>query len=292
MAQAAPNYNLSDLTVVAVKTVREATELAKDGYRPAVKEALDNNSPWTKGWFSEGICQGLYYHGLKAQDGFKDLQTYLADGIDRICLVAGYVGIGLAVARTGAFSEELYAQLLPEDRSWVFDGAGCWKLMETVKPVCENVPLPEYLAGDAERENAFDAGMGRGLWFYLGEGKLDQLIAAVESFPEQRRAAIWRGVGFASTYAGGSKSALSELKEKSGDYVNHLQLGGITAVLEQGPADIEHRQTAAQAYVGKSIAEIFERVTAAGLCEAHGDALKTKPTSVAWSQAVLSAVLG
>ena len=289
-SEAKRRHNFTDLTMVAVKAVYEATDLSKQGYSDAVRRQLAEHDAWTKGWFAEGIAQGLYLHDLKNENDFEHTQKFLAEDLERICNVAAYVGMGLAIGHTDVFSESLYRKLDPSDRFWVFDGVGFYKFMVAERPDHQSVDVPHFVEAGTERENAFYAGIGRGLWFSIGETEIDRIVDAVHSFPEALQAPIWRGIGFASTYAGGKSGPLDKLKGHAGKYINHLQIGCVTAILEQGTDSVPHREVAANAYVGKGIGEIFTLVSTLTNWTHKNGLVDVKPMSRAWMEDVLAAL--
>ncbi|WP_390618494.1 DUF1702 family protein [Maricurvus nonylphenolicus] len=275
--------NLSDLTSVAIENVYTATALAKQGYSQALREQLDSHDAWTRGWFSEGIAQGLYFHDLKKDNDFEDCLKYIEDGLPQDCKGTAYAGFGLAIAHTGVFSESFYNKLNSDERFWVFDGLGFYKLMVAEKPRHESLDVPEFVDEDSERVNAFYAGVGRALWFSIGEKNIDTVVDAIQSFPEDQQGPIWRGVGFVSTYAGGNHAALAELKARSGNHIEHVKIGCIIAILGQGHAMVAHRETAAQTYLGKGIDEITEKTAS---LRDQNQSVRLKPTSAEWGAKV------
>jgi hypothetical protein len=71
----------------------------------------------------------------------------------------------------------------------------------------------------------FDSGLGRSLWWVKGADP-SRILAAINSFVEDRRAELWAGIGIAACYAGGvSGTELQSLLELSGHYRADLLSG-------------------------------------------------------------------
>jgi hypothetical protein len=64
----------------------------------------------------------------------------------------------------------------------------------------------------------FDSGLGRSMW-WVKCGDPGRIRAAIDGFPEPRRAELWAGIGIAATYAGGVGVAeLIRLRDLAGQY--------------------------------------------------------------------------
>jgi len=71
----------------------------------------------------------------------------------------------------------------------------------------------------------FDSGLGRSLWWVKGADP-SRIDAAINRFPENRRAELWAGIGIAACYAGGvGETELLALQELSGRYHADLLSG-------------------------------------------------------------------
>ncbi|MEO1232158.1 MAG: DUF1702 family protein [Myxococcota bacterium] len=67
-----------------------------------------------------------------------------------------------------------------------------------------------------------DHGLGRSAWFVF-RGDARQVMAALARFPEPRRDALWKGVGFAATYCGGADARA--LVSESGAWAESVASG-------------------------------------------------------------------
>ena len=285
--QQKPSFNLSELTTVAVNTVQEGTRIGLKGYSGAIRRQLEEHDTWTEGWFAEGVGQGLYLHDLRHENNFEHLFQFLSNFPERGFTIAAYIGVGLAIGHSGTFSSEVYEKLDEEDRSWVFDGLGFYKILYAQNPTFTNVEIPNYVDLEEERQSAFYSGVGRGLWFSVGGYEIEKLVKAAGSFPTRHQEWIWCGLGFASTYAGGTEQILLNLKEKAGVNLEFLRVGSAIAILEQGKVQVAHRESAAQVFFGKSIFEIVDIVFPMGVSRDHNTKI-TNATSKTWIEETLA----
>jgi hypothetical protein len=194
--------------------------------------------PEQRGFAYEGATMG--YTILDAMPGGgRDRTRELLVGPARPHIFLTYIGIGFAMAR---LPRPLWKNILPEltgvayhpTMSWLaVDGYGFDRAyFDTRRWVDEQAePVPYAWAGRPEYfARAFDQGVGRALWFING-GAPQAVAAAVERFPEPRRADLWSGVGLAATFAGGSdQPGLSWLRRAAGRYYDELALGVVFAV--------------------------------------------------------------
>jgi hypothetical protein len=103
----------------------------------------------------------------------------------------------------------------------------------------------------------FDQGLGRALWFASG-GLVDRIVSLIASFPEERRADLWSGVGLASAYAGGaSRSEIERLLSIARPYQLQLARGAAVAAKgrQQAGNPTAHTELACQVYGGVSSTE-------------------------------------
>jgi len=97
----------------------------------------------------------------------------------------------------------------------VVDGYGFHEGFFHWQRYIQGQPAPARLEGYARR--AFDQGFGRCLWFIDG-GDVTRIPQTISTFPAERRADLWSGVGLAVTYAGEvSQSELAGLSNSAGE---------------------------------------------------------------------------
>lgn len=95
---------------------------------------------------------------------------------------------------------------------------------------------------------AFDAGLGRCLWFVFG-GDPDAIGHCIDGFPEHRRADLWSGSGLACCYAGGvDPEAVLRLIERAARHRDALAQGACFAAKARQRAGIpaEHTRRAVE----------------------------------------------
>ena len=197
-----------------------------------------------------------------------------------------YVGAGWALARTSLRLVWRLGPLDPLLRWLMIDGfgfhAGYFHHRETV----DRHRRPRALQGS--QQNVFDQGLGRALWFVKG-ADIDPIAAAVATFPRERRADLWSGVGLAAAYAGGINLAeLSTLRERAGAFAVHLAQGAAFAAKARQRAGNEalHANEACHVLAGCS-AEAAAAITdeaLAGLPRQSKDAYET------WRQRIRAAL--
>jgi hypothetical protein len=118
--------------------------------------------------------------------------------------LAAFAAVGLGWAcEVGRLSVRAYDDVA-SDPALVRDGLGCARGL--LRPRLTLLDAGEPTIEPALRQD-FDRGVGRSLWF-VGGGDPTFIAAAIARFPSSRRAALWRGVGFAATYVGGLAPAV------------------------------------------------------------------------------------
>jgi hypothetical protein len=150
-----------------------------------------------------------------------------------------YIGVGFAMAR---LPRPLWRKVLPDltgspyhpTMSWLaVDGYGFDRAyFDTRRVVNQQKELASYPWAGAPGyfPRAVDQGIGRALWFIHG-GVAEAVAAAVDRFPERRRADLWSGVGLAAAFAGGCDPGdLSLLRKRAGSLAPELALGAVFAV--------------------------------------------------------------
>ncbi len=188
--------------------------------------ALQDREPDERGFAYEGAAMAL---GLldaltpwsssrwrRFHDEHARHQTYLM-----------HVGLGWAVARTKRVLSAPSQHLDPMNRWLVLDGRGFHDRFFARR----EARTARGLSGAELRTtgHAYDAGIGRGLWFVHG-GDVRGLRGGVESFEAQRRDELWSGIGLAAAYAGGvGESTLRELTRAAGDRRSCLAQGAAFA---------------------------------------------------------------
>ena len=136
-----------------------------------------------------------------------------------------YVGIGFARGALHLSCERELERHTNVARVWIVDGYAFCRVIFHTEHTLHAQHVPARIARNIDLSEPFDAGVGRGMWFALG-GDPERIASCIRAFPERRRTALWRGVGFGATYAGGSDlAALLRLAELA--HIDHgaLALG-------------------------------------------------------------------
>lgn len=186
---------------------------------------LDLVDPEMRGFAYEGGAMGMItadMWGLRR----NRLAQYVEGPASHHAYMA-YVGAGLAM---GIFHKDpiAYMERLDPFTGWlVLNGYGfCHGFFSTEKTVTRQV-LPKAITGPAER--AYDAGLGRALWF-VDAGQPEALSETVGRFPEGRQPALWAGIGLACVYACGiDRQQITALRSVSGEHYAYLAQGAIMA---------------------------------------------------------------
>ncbi|MEN8221469.1 MAG: DUF1702 family protein, partial [Pseudomonadota bacterium] len=134
-----------------------------------------------------------------------------------------HVGAGWAWARLHRNVKKGLAGLDPLLGWLAVDGYGFHEgYFHWQKTITQGI-VPRRLSGYARR--VFDQGLGRCLWFVKG-ADVETIAHTINSFPPERQADLWSGIGLAATYAGGAdETALTHLVKLSNDFRPQLAQG-------------------------------------------------------------------
>jgi len=111
-----------------------------------------------------------------------------------------YVGLGWAIAKSNYSFSSAVKELDPALYSRIADGCGYYDGSFRYRQTVINKTLPAYLPEAAIP--TYYQGIGRSTW-YSQKTDIAQVCAVIESFPIERHADLWRGVGIAVAYVGG-----------------------------------------------------------------------------------------
>lgn len=169
--------------------------------------------------------------GLAALDSFLPWRRRtrdLATGPGARYLFAIYLGAGMALARIHRNPERFRGRLGDPVFSWaVLDGYGFHEGFFAHRRCVAQRAVPAHLVGYARR--AFDHGLGRSIWFSTG-ADVDRVAATIATFPVQRRADLWSGVGLACGYTGGvDRPTMEALRAAAGSHRSQLAVGVVIA---------------------------------------------------------------
>lgn len=145
------------------------------------------------------------------------------------------IGLGWAFAKTG-ISPTPFLKFLQPAKSWmVFDGIGYYYGLFKGRRTVRNQLVPEDVIG--EDLHGFDQGLGRRLW-YISKGEVSVLTELIQPFHTSRQGDLWRGVGIACSYVGGSdKWRLEQLLNSSTAFKDQLCTGVTLAAISRNASN-------------------------------------------------------
>ncbi len=151
-----------------------------------------------RGFAHEGAGMGLAIVDLLAPWSASAWRRFLDSHRTHAYLIL--IGAGWAMARLfrrtlPRFARDADATLWP----LIYDGLGFHQAFFDPRRWVRERVRPRL---DGYAANAFDQGVGRGLWFIEGASP-EGIAAAIESFPRSRHGDLWSGAGLACAYAGG-----------------------------------------------------------------------------------------
>lgn len=239
------------------------------GFRAALKNShadriaakLDQLDPDFRGFAFEGA--GMAVSVLDGLLRSRRRLPALLEGYGDRWSTLIHIGVGWTYARAGRIPERPPSHLDPVLGWLVFDGAGFHEGYLQSERFVEQRERPEGLSAAALR--IFDQGVGRSLLFVRGDN-IDAVRDTIETFPEERRADLWSGVGVASTYAGGlGEERLRTLREMARPYELQLAQGSAFAAMARVRAGNVSAATveAATVLCGAPVEEVAERAEAA-----------------------------
>lgn len=166
------------------------------------------------------------------------------------------IGLGWAFAKT-EISPTPFLKTLHVMSWMVFDGMGYYFGLFKGRRTVKNQLVPEVLSG--QDIYGFDQGVGRRLW-YISKGKVNELIKLMQPFHLSRHAALWRGVGIACGYVGGSQqSNLERLLNCSTYFKDQLCTGvGLAAISRSASNSVtEDIDLACKIICGKTLKDVL-----------------------------------
>lgn len=181
-----------------------------------------------RGFAFEGVGMGLA--ALDCITPWKNRVNAFAEGPGAPYMYPFYVGVGLALARMRR-NPEHYLERLDPVLNWVIvDGYGFHEGFFSYRRVIEEQFVTKKLS--AYGRKVFDQGLGRAIWFSSG-ANVERVVRTIGTFPPERQAELWSGIGCASTYAGGAdRLAIEAIYSLATPY--RLQLARGAAIAARG----------------------------------------------------------
>lgn len=170
---------------------------------------------------AEGIGMGLALldgltPGRQGRSDLNDrLKRYLAGPGGRQTYML-HTGAGWALAFPLLSGRSLLARLDPLLGGMSFDGYGFYRAFFFRRRTVDQGRLPGWVSGAARR--AFDAGIGRRVWFL--DADTERIAGLAAAFPADRRIDLWAGLGEACALGGGrDAAAVSALHRAAGPFL-------------------------------------------------------------------------
>lgn len=247
--------------------------------------------------------QGFGFEGAVMATTILDAMTSsartrdLIEGPARPHYFLAYIGIGFALAR---LPRRLWVRALPEleldgyhpTLSWLaVDGYGFdlayfnrhrWVGTGRRPDPWPFLNTPDYF------NRAVDQGKGRAVWFIDG-ARPANVAATVASFPADRRADLWAGVGLAAAFAGPTTHLdYGSLAERAGPYADDVRLGAALAARARHEAGAvpDHTHIATQQLTGRSVTDAARLVDDCAVVHPAGQ----EPAYELWRANVRSAL--
>jgi hypothetical protein len=213
------------------------------GFHAAVEEPragrlgpiLDRIEPELRGFAFEGAGMALALLDRLTPWNRSRLRD-LIEGSGSAHVYMVIIGAGWAWARLGTRLAPRLESLDPVLRWLALDGYGFHEGYFYTRRTVEEQAHPKRVRGYAR--TAFDAGLGRSLWFVCG-GDPERVHRQVECFDADRRADLWAGIGLACSYAGGvDVGSIAAVRDLSGAHVGALAQGAAFAAKARERAGI------------------------------------------------------
>lgn len=249
-------------------TFQDARQLAEDESELArLAERLDETPAAFRAVAYEGASMTLAVHALRDAGEFSVWQAF-ADGPGKAHGAQVHVGLGWALASLGRRTFPFLDTLDPLLRWRVFDGFGYFDGLFRRPRTLKRRSAPSFLP--EQGAHVYDQGLGRYLW-YDTSGDAARMPSMIQEFDDTRRSDLWRGVGLACAYVGGSDdAALAHLWNAAPSYRAQLASGAALAARAQSHSGAPLRDTdrVCQTWFGRSAEEtnaLTEKLQAAQL---------------------------
>jgi hypothetical protein len=167
------------------------------------------------------------------------------------------IGLGWAFAKMEISPSPFMESLHPAMRWMVFDGVGYYYGLFKGRRTVKSQLIPEGIS--EQDSHGFDQGLGRRLW-YIAKGDVNELLRLIQPFQSSRHADLWRGVGIACGYVGGSdKVILEQLLNSSTEFKDQLCTGITLAAISRNASNsiTNDINLACEIICGKTLKEVL-----------------------------------
>ena len=141
------------------------------------------------------------------------------------------IGLGWAFAKKESPPKSCLGSTNSLAGSMILDGMGYYYALFKGRSTLKNKFVPTVL--EQEWLEGFDQGIGRRLW-YMAKGNVQEAVNLAHNFPIARHGDLFRGIGIACGYVGGSREEeLHLLKKLSAEHIDQLRLGIVLATISR-----------------------------------------------------------
>ncbi len=225
--------------------------LAADGVDDLLP-TLDRVDADRRGWAYEGAGMGIGIRVLTTPNS-RLYAEYLDKGDPHHYLIQ--VGAGWAFGKVPVRHAALWGQAGNVFHWLAWDGLGFHDaIFHTDRTLVKQAGRP---AGPTHEGATYDHGVGRALWF-VECAEPARLAKRIATFPTERRADLWGGVGLAANYACGVEDdVLAAVLEAAGPHAAEVGVGATLAVVARHRADnmTDGAARACRALTGMSAAD-------------------------------------
>ncbi|MEM7368427.1 MAG: DUF1702 family protein [Bacteroidota bacterium] len=168
------------------------------------------------------------------------------------------IGLGWAYAQTGAFFRIPSGPYRSLRHRMLCDGMGYYFALYRGRKTIKSQQYPTEL--DPHHHTGFDQGVGRRLW-YTAQGEPERLRQLLFPFSTSRHPDLWRGVGIACGYVGGTdEELLPKLLPLAGSHLPQLKTGIALACLSRYFSDSVSQEI-------RSVCESICKMTFREICQ-------------------------
>jgi hypothetical protein len=145
------------------------------------------------------------------------------------------IGLGWAFAKTEISPTPYLESMSPVTQWMIFDGIGYYYGLFKGRRTVKDQLVPSGI--EMQELHGFDQGLGRRLW-YIAKGDVIELVQLIKAFHSSRHGDLWRGVGIACGYVGGSeKEDLEQLLICSAGFKQQLCCGVALAAISRNASN-------------------------------------------------------
>jgi len=193
----------------------------------AVIEKLENIALEFRSVAYEAAAMVFAEQDIVAENQLKQWKTFYAQASTNYSIPL-HVGLGWALAKgnneTIPFFNSLDSFMVPR----VLDGMGYYDGIFKQRATIKNLKISDKFVTPLIKH--YDQGVGRSIW-YIAAGNPIKCNEIIDTFPTERKADLWRGIGIASVYVGGcDENTYNALKKIAKEHFSSLAVGAALSV--------------------------------------------------------------